>query len=329
MEKYRPDIDRVFASVDSIFAAPWPFSRQRWFGTMWPLMLTAVLVGVGFELTKTAILEVRRHIYNRNRNHKYSINTRNLTGNAVQNPAEARAHGPTNDKAGSFANGKRQNSTDTGKRQKTKYPKKNQKWRTTPHGRGRGGYRGSCLELLPLPPRFVENLHQQWDKVRDSVEEALKFGDMLIELEDYVDNSFIFGAGEIVGRKPGIKGFLREHFPHVTYKTAMRYRTLALKAREIKKDAQKHEKYAKIPSKCKNLREFGDKADDALKVDHRKSRHGKQHRKCHCHTMPGDTQPAIFALREQAHSAIGQMYGAQRERFINAMKELVREFTSS
>jgi len=34
----------------------------------------------------------------------------------------------------------------------------------------------------------------------------------------------------IVGRNPGVRGWLAEHCPHIGYKTAMRYKSLARKA---------------------------------------------------------------------------------------------------
>jgi len=72
----------------------------------------------------------------------------------------------------------------------------------------------------------------------------LRFGEMLIALEATVDSSLIYardpvdGHAVIVGRQPGIRGWLREHCPHIGYKTAMRYKSIAEKARhapDIKK----------------------------------------------------------------------------------------------
>jgi len=299
MEKYRPDIGGVLERVDEIFT-PWaPFSKTRWVGMVWPWMLIATFVGITFELAKYGILEVRRRIYNRNRNRKYAIESRNL----------AEVEG--------------QNATSAGKGRKPKYSKKNQKWRTTPHGRGRGGYRGSCKDLLPLPSNFAEKLSRQWDRVRDSLEEALKFGELLIELEDYVDNSFIFGVDEIIGRMPGIKGFLEESCPHIVYKTAMRYRTLALKAREVSREQGKlHE----ISSKCDTICELSERLDETLKVEYRKAKGGKQRRRRGRRPASAKSpQSTIFSLREQAYSAFERLDGKQRERFATALQDLVRE----
>lgn len=87
------------------------------------------------------------------------------------------------------------------------------------------------------PPPSPEELLAQWHKTRDSVEDMLKFGAMLLDLEPAVDNGLVIdfedGSGLIRGRKPGIKGWLADHCPGVGYKTAMRYKSLAHKAREV------------------------------------------------------------------------------------------------
>jgi len=179
------------------------------------------------------------------------------------------------------------------------------------------------MELLPLPQNFAEELRTQWDRVHDSVEEAIKFGEMLIELEDYVDNSFVFSGDEIVGRHPGIKGFLKKHCPHVVYTTAMRYRTLALKAREI---AKKQGKFEEIRKKCRNVQGFWTKLEAHLRVPHRKIKLVRRLRKNR--PKPSDPKSAFATLREQARSAVGQMDGQERARFVAAMRGLVRELTA-
>jgi hypothetical protein len=87
------------------------------------------------------------------------------------------------------------------------------------------------------PPPSLESLLAQWHKTRDSVEDMLRFGAMLLDLEPAVDNGLVIdeedGRGHIRGRKPGIKGWLADHCPQIGYKTAMRYKSLALKAREV------------------------------------------------------------------------------------------------
>jgi len=157
---------------------------------MWPVVLLAAVSGLAFELVKWVVSDVRRHVYNGNRNRKYV----------------------------------------EGKRAEGKKVHKNMTWRTERIGR----LKNSRGIPLPTPPGFAEDLCRQWDKVRDSTEEMIRFGEMVVELEDYVDNAFIFnGAGEIIGRHPGVKGFLNMECPHIGYVTAIRYRILAMKAREV------------------------------------------------------------------------------------------------
>jgi hypothetical protein len=87
------------------------------------------------------------------------------------------------------------------------------------------------------PPPSPEAVLKQWYQTRDSVEEVLRFGAMLLDLEPAVDNGLVIdhedGSGRIRGRKPGIRGWLADHCPQIGYKTAMRYKALAQKAREV------------------------------------------------------------------------------------------------
>ena len=194
---------------------------------------------------------------------------------------------------------------------------KNQAWRTEYPRQGKYNTK------IPLPPDFIEDLQKQWDRVHDSIEEMLKFGDMLIELEDYVDNSFISNGNGNVGRRPGIKGFLRNHCPHIRYKTAMGYRTLALKAREIIK---KYGEIEKVRKDCTFVYELGENMDVRLDVDHRLFKFKVRDR---LPQAPDDPQPAIFSMREQAHSTADQLKPRQRKRFVSAMQELVRDLSVS
>ena len=75
----------------------------------------------------------------------------------------------------------------------------------------------------------------QWAKVRQSPEEMIRFGSLLCDLEAYVDNSLVRNEyGEIVGRNPGIRGWLNAHCPPLAarYKTVMGYKALAEKFRQ-------------------------------------------------------------------------------------------------
>ncbi|MBP5545439.1 MAG: hypothetical protein ILM98_15315 [Kiritimatiellae bacterium] len=80
-----------------------------------------------------------------------------------------------------------------------------------------------------------EELLMQYAKAGTGAIEALRFGSMLCDLEAYCDNSLLRNVdGEIVGRNPGIKGWLRENCPELLshYKNAMRYKGLAEKFRQ-------------------------------------------------------------------------------------------------
>jgi len=202
----------------------------------------------------------------------------------------------------------------------TKKPKvhKNMTWRTKLPKKPRN------LIPPPPPPGFAEDLCRQWDKVHDSLEEMIKFGELMIELEDYVDNSFIFNdAGEIIRRHPGMRGFLAEECPHISYFTAMRYRILAMKAQEV---ARKQWDVSKMCKQCRTFRELGKRFDGNLKVRHRRLEEPRQQnfRK----RWDGDTQPVIFSVREAVHSA-GKLDGSRRRRVVNALLEIARELAVS
>ena len=81
----------------------------------------------------------------------------------------------------------------------------------------------------------AEELMAQWAKVRKSPKDMIRFGSMLCDLEAYVDNSLVRNEnGEIVGRRPGIKGWLAENCPvlFLKYKTVISYKALAVKFRQ-------------------------------------------------------------------------------------------------
>lgn len=75
----------------------------------------------------------------------------------------------------------------------------------------------------------------QWAKVHRNPQEMIRFGSMLCDIEAYVDNSLIRNEyGEIIGRRPGIRGWLANNCPqlHLKYKTIMRYKAMAEKFRQ-------------------------------------------------------------------------------------------------
>ena len=80
-----------------------------------------------------------------------------------------------------------------------------------------------------------EQLLAQYAKAQTGAREALVFGSMLCDLEAYCDNSLIRNVdGEITGRNPGMKGWIRDNCPELLphYKNAMRYKGLAEKFRQ-------------------------------------------------------------------------------------------------
>ena len=80
-----------------------------------------------------------------------------------------------------------------------------------------------------------EQLLEQYAKVRGSAREALRFGSLLCDLEAYCDNSLVRDEdGEIRGRNPGVRGWLRVNCPELAahYARAMHYKALAEKFRQ-------------------------------------------------------------------------------------------------
>ncbi len=81
----------------------------------------------------------------------------------------------------------------------------------------------------------ADELLAQWAKVKKNPVEMIRFGSMLCDLEAYVDNSLLRNEnGEIVGRNPGIRGWLNANCQQlaVRYKTVMGYKAMAEKFRQ-------------------------------------------------------------------------------------------------
>ena len=90
--------------------------------------------------------------------------------------------------------------------------------------------------LNPIPT--AEQLEAQWRVTREnrSPIEKVRLGTMLAALEGTVDNTLMRDDfGNIIGRNPGLRGWLKEHCPHLVphYKTLMRYKALADKMQEV------------------------------------------------------------------------------------------------
>ena len=81
-----------------------------------------------------------------------------------------------------------------------------------------------------------EAILEAWNRRKDSHEAAIRFGSMLEDLECYLDNSLRRSEdGVIIGRNPGIKGWLCDNLPEIyeKYTTAMRYKAAAKKLKQV------------------------------------------------------------------------------------------------
>ena len=86
--------------------------------------------------------------------------------------------------------------------------------------------RTECVRGEPTP----EQLLAAWEESRTSLAGKLRLGALLSEIEPHVDQSLIRDeAGHIVGRRPGILGWLRWNCPELVphYKAVMAYKALA------------------------------------------------------------------------------------------------------
>jgi hypothetical protein len=107
--------------------------------------------------------------------------------------------------------------------------------------RGQSKERHRIKRYIPTKPcPTVEAIIAHWDRSHDSLQEMINFGLLLFDVEPHIDNSLIMGKDEfgntkIVGRMPGLKGWLAEHCPHIGYKTAMYYKSLAQKSLKSQK----------------------------------------------------------------------------------------------
>ena len=86
------------------------------------------------------------------------------------------------------------------------------------------------------PCPTADGLRAAFAHARASAASMIRFGSMLEDLECYVDNSVVWSgtAGRIVGRRGGIRQWLRENAPDLSerYKTIMKYKALAKRFRQ-------------------------------------------------------------------------------------------------
>jgi hypothetical protein len=84
-----------------------------------------------------------------------------------------------------------------------------------------------------------KDIDSAWEKRPRTMQDALRLGSRLLDLEPTVDNSRVWkenpqtGRREVVFRHAGIKGWLQRNCPAVPYSTAMRYKKLASRLRTV------------------------------------------------------------------------------------------------
>ncbi len=99
----------------------------------------------------------------------------------------------------------------------------------------------------PAPPKpspslrgtpSPEDIQEVWDTEPRDLHARLRIGSRLADLEPTLDNRFIFktnraGRRRIAARQPGLKGWLRKNAPDIKYSTAMHYKKLATRLRQL------------------------------------------------------------------------------------------------
>jgi hypothetical protein len=90
------------------------------------------------------------------------------------------------------------------------------------------------LRGTPTP----EELAEDWADEPRSLEVCLRLGSRLADLEPTLDSSLIYktlpsGRKRIVARNGGVKGWLRDHRVELRYNTAMKYKKLAQRIRQV------------------------------------------------------------------------------------------------
>ena len=116
-------------------------------------------------------------------------------------------------------------------------------WRPLYYARENERRRALAAERRKIRRRATENpcptkeqILDAWLRVKESHEATIRFGGLIEDLECYLDNSLIRDEdGAIVGRCPGVKGWLKDNLPALwlRYTTVMRYKAAAKKLRQI------------------------------------------------------------------------------------------------
>ena len=90
------------------------------------------------------------------------------------------------------------------------------------------------LRGVPAP----EDIEEVWDIDPRTLTGRLRIGSRLADLEPTLDSRFVFkktrnGSKRICARQPGLKGWMRKNVPAVKYSTAMHYKKLAMRLRQL------------------------------------------------------------------------------------------------
>ena len=90
------------------------------------------------------------------------------------------------------------------------------------------------LRGTPTP----EDIGEAWDIDPRTLPARLRIGSCLADLEPTLDSRFVFkktrnGSRHIVARQPGLKGWMKKNVPAVKYSTAMHYKKLATRLRQL------------------------------------------------------------------------------------------------
>ncbi len=90
------------------------------------------------------------------------------------------------------------------------------------------------LRRTPTP----DDIEDVWSITPRTLCGRLRIGSRLADLEPTLDSRFVFkkarnGSRRIVARQPGLKGWMKKRIPSVKYSTAMHYKKLATRIRQL------------------------------------------------------------------------------------------------
>ena len=102
----------------------------------------------------------------------------------------------------------------------------------------------TVLPAAPQPPLSLrgtptpEDIEDAWDIDPRTLCGRLRIGSRLADLEPTLDSRFLFkkvrnGSKRICARQPGLKGWMKKKIPSVKYPTAMHYKKLATRLRQL------------------------------------------------------------------------------------------------